>query len=290
MKIALLTSVPSFIENKRIEKEVCALGHEFQMLNMSDFSFAITGKNTVVNRLQDLNADIVFVRGILKSIKPVSAAISDLRKRGIKIFDNNFLNHRYSIDKVTDILKLALADIPVPDTYYSRDFSKFPAVAEKIGYPVVMKSTRMGKGASVFKAESEKELQKLIQAAESKGHQAKSYLLQQMIPYAYDLRVLIIGDHVYAMRRIPAEGEFRANFSLGGAVELFDLDDQGKQLAKRALESIDMSVGGVDILITEDNRRYILEVNHTAGFAGMEEATGQNIGKQWVEHAISKAE
>lgn len=289
MKIVLLTSVPSFIENKRIEEEVLALGHEFELVNTGDFGFAINGRNVSLNGLENTDADVVFVRGILKSIKPVSAAIASLRKKEIKVFDNNFLNHRYSIDKVTDILKLALADIPVPDTYYARDFSEFPDIAKKIGFPVIMKSTRMGKGASVFKAENEQELNNLIGEAQLKGKEAKSYLLQEMIPYVHDLRVLIIGEHVYAMKRIPAEGEFRANFSLGGRVELFDLDEPGKQLAKNALNAIDMSVGGVDVLITEDNRRYILEVNHTAGFAGMEEATGENIGKLWVEHAITNA-
>lgn len=289
MKIALLTSVPTFIENTRIEEEVKALGHEFEMRDVGEFGFEINGRQIGMKGLEHLEADMVFVRGILKSIKPLSAGIEHLRTKGIKIFDNNFLQHRYAIDKVTDILKLALKDIPVPATYYSRDFAEFPSIAENIGYPVVMKSTRMGKGASVFKAENELELSQLINEQEKKGKEAKSYLLQEMIPYVHDLRVLIIGEHVYAMKRIPAEGEFRANFSLGGSVELFDLDEAGKKLAISALHAIDMSIGGVDLLITEDNRRYILEVNHTAGFAGMEQATGENICKFWVEHAISNA-
>jgi glutathione synthase/RimK-type ligase-like ATP-grasp enzyme len=91
------------------------------------------------------------------------------------------------------------------------------------------------------------------------------------------------------MRRIPGEGEFRANFSLGGSVELFDLDEAGKKMAMKALKAVGLSIGGVDMLITEDNKRYILEVNHTAGFIGMELATSTNIGKIWVEHAIASA-
>ena len=47
------------------------------------------------------------------------------------------------------------------------------------------------------------------------------------------------------------------------------------------------------MLITKDKdgvaKRYILEVNHTAGFLGMEKATGENIGKIFVEHAIAQA-
>jgi len=50
-----------------------------------------------------------------------------------------------------------------------------------------------------------------------------------------------------------------------------------------------MTVGGVDILIDKNNKRYILEVNHTAGFVGMEKATNKNIGKLFIEHAIKEA-
>ena len=50
-----------------------------------------------------------------------------------------------------------------------------------------------------------------------------------------------------------------------------------------------MSVGGVDILIDESGKRYILEVNHTAGFVGMEKATGKNIGRLYLEHALKYA-
>jgi len=91
------------------------------------------------------------------------------------------------------------------------------------------------------------------------------------------------------MRRIPAKNEFRANFSLGGSVELFDPQPKTIKLAHQALKAVDMTIAGVDVLITQDNKQYILEVNHTAGFVGMEKATGKNIAKIWLEHAIKTA-
>lgn len=76
---------------------------------------------------------------------------------------------------------------------------------------------------------------------------------------------------------------------MGGSVELFDLDDRGKDLAKRALKAVGLEIGGVDILIDENDKRYIIEVNHTAGFVGMEKATGENIAKIYLDFAISRA-
>lgn len=289
MHITLITTLASLVENKRIRDEVETLGHKFKLVNLQDFSFYSQPGKIVVSELGGLETDVIIVRGIFNSIKPISVVVNNFRKKGVRIFDNNFIEHKYSIDKVTDLIKLSQNLIPIPNTCYSRDFGQFPKLAEKVGYPLVVKSTRTGKGAAVFKVDSQKALDELISELINEGKNAKSYILQEFIPYKYDLRCLVIGEQIFTMRRIPAEGEFRANYSLGGQVEVFKLDKAGHDLAIKALKTVDMSVGGVDILITEDNARYILEVNHTAGFVGMEKATGENIGKVYVEHAIKNA-
>jgi len=290
MNIALITTLPNLTENERIGQEVKALNHRFKLIDLSTFSFNIKDTDVSVAGLEDLGFDLIIVRGIFNSIKPISVVVNSFRKKGIKVFDNNFIEHKYSIDKVTDLIKLAQDGIPVPATAYSRDFSKYSALAEDIGYPLIVKSTRSGKGASIFKIDSKSGLLSLTADLEGEDKKAKSYLLQKFIAYKFDLRVLVIGKQVFTMRRIPAKGEFRANYSLGGKVEQFDLGEEGRELAIKALKTVDMSVGGVDILLTKDGKKYVLEVNHTAGFVGMEKALGKNIGKVYVEHAIENAE
>jgi gamma-F420-2:alpha-L-glutamate ligase len=289
MKIALVTTLPSLVENKRIEQEVKALHHEFKLINLQKFSFFIKNNKIDINGLEDFDADLVIVRGIFNSMKPIASFIEDLRRKNIKVFDNNFSSHKYSINKINDLFKLSLAGVSTPDTAYVRTFEDYLAVADRIKFPLVFKSTRMGKGVGVYKLDNKQSLQDLLKKLDKDGKSANSYIMQQFIDYQYDLRCLIIGSDVFTMRRIPGEGEFRANFSLGGDVELFDLDEQGRALAKKALHSIDMTVGGVDVLIDKNNNKYILEVNHTAGMVGMEKATGENITKIYVNHAIKHA-
>jgi RimK family alpha-L-glutamate ligase len=289
MNISLLTTLPSLIENKRISEEAKALGHKLGLISLKDFKFHIKDSKFTVDELENCRADVLIVRGIFNSIRSISEILKNMRKKGVKIFDNNFISHQYSINKTVDLVKLSLNKINVPDTAHVRNFLDYPKVAKKIRYPVIVKSTRMGKGVGVHKVESEAELKQFIQKAQREDKHAKNFLIQQFVPYVFDLRCLVVGKHVFTMQRIPAKGEFRANFSLGGDVKTFDLDDEGKKLALSALSAIEMSVGGVDILITEDNKRYVLEVNHTAGFTGMEKATGENIGKLFVKHAIAQA-
>ncbi len=290
MKLALITTLPGLKENERIATEAKNMGLDFELVDLEEFKFYLGPE--LDQRLMYLDrdvVDVVVVRGIFSSIKPIAAIIDLLRSSGIRVFDNNFLVHRYIIDKVTDILKLSLSNIPVPKTVYGRNFQDYLEMSHKVGYPLIFKSSRMGKGVGVYKLENEAELERLIDNISEEGKEAKGFLMQEFINYKHDLRVLVIGDQVYCMKRIPAEGEFRANFSLGGKVELFNLDSDGQALARQALKAIGMSVGGVDILIDHEDRRFVLEVNHTPGMIGMEEATGENITRIYLNHAINSA-
>jgi RimK family alpha-L-glutamate ligase len=291
MKIKIVTTSPKSFDGEiqRTRQEAETLGHEFGILDLEDFSFNITDGKISCDWIERDIADVYILRGIMHSQKQISELINYLRKKGAKVFDNNFLEHKYSIDKSTDLIKLTLSGILVPDTFYTRNFEDFPEIGNKIGYPFVLKSGKAGKGQRVYKINSKQELLDMMEKFKLEEKEAKSFLLQEYIPYKYDLRCLVIGGKTFTMRRIPKEGDFRANFSLGGSVELFDLDERGKDLAIRALKAVGMGIGGVDILMDKNDRRYIIEVNHTAGFVGMERATGENIAKIYLDYAISNA-
>jgi RimK family alpha-L-glutamate ligase len=291
MKITVVTTnYNAFaLEIKRLKEESEKSGYNFSVLDLENFSFAIKDGKLDIDWLNGEISDIYILRGALHSQKLVSELLEYLRKKGAKIFDNNFLKHKYSINKVADLVKLTLAGILVPNTFFARSFDDFLKFGEEIGYPFIFKSGRAGKGRGVYKVDSREDFLKMIAGFNDEEKEAKSFLLQEYIPYKYDLRCLVIGDRTFTMRRIPKEGDFRANFSLGGSVELFDLDDKGKDLAKRALKAVDLEVGGVDILIDENDKRYVLEVNHNPGFVGMEKATGENIAKIYLDFSISRA-
>lgn len=288
MKFALLTT--HFLEeHKRIEEEVIALGYEFQLVDLSDFSYEVNEDGIFIPGISDLNADIAVFRGIFLSLKQISAAANILSNKGARVFDNSLLKHKYSINKITDTIILSSNGVAVPKTFYSRRFDDYLTQAEKFSYPVIVKLTRTGKGVGIEKFDKKEDLEKFIDQKSKIEKNASGLLMQEFIPYIHDLRILIIGGKIFCMKRIPRKGDFRANYSLGGTVELFNPDIETQDLALKALKAVDMSIGGVDVLITKDNKKYILEVNHTPGMIGMEEATGENITKYYVEHIIEKA-
>ncbi|KKQ36785.1 MAG: Alpha-L-glutamate ligase, RimK family [Candidatus Woesebacteria bacterium GW2011_GWA1_37_7] len=289
MNIVLITTRSTLEENLRIAEEAKILGHAFKLIDMKEFEYGITNGKLYIKQFENLYPDIIIMRGVFNSIKSITAYVESLRSKGVKVFDNNFLSHKYSINKIADLIKLAQAGIPVPDSYHLHDFKKYSPTANKLGYPMICKLTRTGKGAGVYKFDNKEDLTKFVVDLENREAEPESYLLQEFIPYKYDLRILIIGSDIFCMRRFPKKGDFRANFSLGGSVELFDLDEKGNTLAINAMQAVGIEVAGVDLLITEDNKRYILEVNHTPGMIGMEKATSKNIAKVYLEYAIKNA-
>lgn len=291
MKIGLITT---FFGGKaedtavRIQKEAELLGHDLSFIDMSDFNLDVKNSKLNIPKIDD-HYDLIIVRGVFKSIKPIASIVQYIKNKGIPVFDNSFVAHKYVIDKITDLIKLSANGIVTPDTIYERKFDTYLERAGELGYPFIFKNTRKGQGAGVSKIDSESEFEKHITELRDNGESERSFLMQEFIEYEHDLRVLVIGDRQLVMKRIPPENDFRANFSIGGSVEPFDLDEEGRELAWKATQAVDMTVAGVDILIDKKGKKYILEVNHTPGMTGMELALSQNIAIHYVKHAIASA-
>ena len=291
MKIVLLSTIGPNFKIYRVVSEAKAQGHVCSHVSIGDIDLQIKDNQLVLPGITDIDpdTDVVIFHSIFSSVKNTISLVKYFRNRGIKVFDNSYSNIFYSINKVADLTKLSLENFPLPDSFHTRSYDDFPSLCAKIGYPIIIKPIKTGKGRGIEKLEDPKQLSEFIKKANDEERPAGYYLIQEFIPYEKDLRVLIIGDHVYAMRRFPKEGDFRANFSLGGTVEIITPDEETKALAMKALHCIGLSIGGVDVLITSEGKRYILEVNHNPGIEGIESATGENIARTYLEHAISHA-
>lgn len=289
MNITLITSIKEGSENARLTEEAALLGHQLTIVDPSIPTVSITDNKLYFPEISNTQPDIVILRGVLHAIKKTVALVEHLRTQDIKVFDNNLCQMQYSINKISDLSKLALKNVSLPNTRNTPTYDHFQQLCSELGYPVIIKPINTGKGLGIFKIDSPADLESFIAKHKADKMPAKNLLIQEFIPYIHDLRVLVVGDNTFCMERTPQDGEFRANYSLGGSVKVFNLSDETRDTAINALHSIDMSVAGVDVLITEDGREYILEVNHSPGFEGMEKATGENIAGIFLNHAISTA-
>ncbi|MFW6365882.1 MAG: ATP-grasp domain-containing protein [Spirochaetota bacterium] len=204
------------------------------------------------------------------------AVIRHLERLGVPCY-----NSSVSIDTVKDKLYsqqiLAQQSLPVPATM----LVKFPVntelVEKRLGFPVIIKSLSGSQGKGVFLANDKNSFTDLMQMVEITNPRA-NIILQQFIASSYgkDLRVFVVGGRITACMMRHSKGDFKANFSRGGAVSEYEITPEIEWLASEASRILGLEIAGVDLLFDNDHFR-ICEVNSSPGFEGIESCCPVNI-------------
>lgn len=159
------------------------------------------------------------------------------------------------------------------------------SVIGKFKFPVIVKGSTTHKGKGVFLANTKEEIENIIK--ENK-EMSPSFIIREFIPNDGDIRVFTVGYRaIGAMKRIPPEGDFRSNISLGGRGENFDLSlrPDVTELAEKVSEITKTEIAGVDIILhKETGKPYILEVNPGPQFTGFEKYTKVNAAEEIVKY------
>jgi ribosomal protein S6--L-glutamate ligase len=184
---------------------------------------------------------------------------------------------------------LTAAGLPCPDTVFVNDESGFFRAVDQLGgYPVVAKQTSGRQGDGVLRIMDAGDAgQRALPALDRR----RGLIVQRYLPpdKRLDLRALVIdGEVVCAASLIPSTGEFRANFHLGGNIEAAALGGELEPIAVGAATAVGCDVAGVDIIVDKDDRPFIVEVNYSPGFKGLEAATGLDIAGRIIHFAADR--
>jgi len=85
------------------------------------------------------------------------------------------------------------------------------------------------------------------------------------------------------MERVAPKNEFRSNIHRGGEGRLITLTNEEKEIAVKAIASLNLKIGGVDI-IRSNKGPMILEVNSSPGLEGIEKVTEIDIASEIYEY------
>lgn len=217
--------------------------------------------------------DLVYIINVGPYKEMFNALMSYLVQRQIKFIDPILANgNHYEVYKFSQVAKLTAAGLPIPRTFVGFDLNsaaKFFNIKEP--FKLVAKNSMLDRGEGVSLVTNLNQLDESLK---------KGYLIQEFIPEKLDLRVLTIGGKaIGCMRRIPPEGEFRANLGQGGRGEIYPLSPELQNLALKAACAMNLDFAGVDILIDQNDKKYILEVNRSPQYQGFIKATGINVTK-----------
>lgn len=182
---------------------------------------------------------------------------------------------------------LAEAGLPVPDAFMSLSADRLNADREKFGDEVVYKTAIGTHGGGTWKVSADEPVNPMVGSRQA--------FLQRYVDHDEerhsDLRIYVVGERVVgAMNRYAPEGDWRTNVALGGDVSdaTEGLSEEVTQMAKQATDVVGLDYAGVDIVEGNDGY-YILEVNPTAGFKGLFEATGRSPAPFIARQAIDQA-
>ena len=221
-------------------------------------------------------------------------SISLLEQRGFLTVPSvktwNMCNSKFFCNELFE-----LNDMRTPKTLPITYSDDTPKVMERLGnkYPVIMKASSGSQtGVGVVMSESERSLHATVQMIKLLNKNI-DLLIQEYIKIEYDVRAVVLGNQVVAsMRRNVIDGEFRSNASLGATTEEFELTDLEKTECLKAASLVDGKLIGVDFMPAKDREKeqpYILEVNASPGFAGIQKTIkSKNVLKTIFEHFMDR--
>ena len=266
---------------KRIVEDSKKLGHEIFVVDILG-AFITYEKNTykIYNISEGVGFDIssqntiAIIRATVKDKTSYLDLLSQLEKIGICM-----VNSRETVDICSDKYKTSLIS--------SVEHKDVAIESLDTEYPVVMKTLSGSKGVGVLFVESERSYDSLVQLLYNQNPNV-DLLVQEYIKTDKDIRVIVLGGQIIAaMERSVIEGDFRSNVSQGGKVKHYKLSDLEKEqciLAAKAVNGVWTAVDFIPSKEPKSKAPYILEVNHSPGTQGIEEASGENIVKQILKH------
>ena len=188
--------------------------------------------------------------------------------------------------------KLLVLTFPqlTPPTAIARNLDTIRAFREKHG-DVILKPLYGNGGAGVFKLDrSDRNLSSLFELFT--GFSREPLIVQKFLPAVSkgDKRVILVdGEPVGAINRVPAAGETRSNMHVGGRPEKVELTDRDREICATIgplLREKGQIFVGIDVI-----GDYLTEINVTSptGIQELERFDGINVaGKVWDAIAARK--
>ena len=287
MKLAILSRNRQLHSIQRLLKEARALKVDCTVFDPLDCQLVVSreGSRILIHDRPAPPMDVVIPR--------IGTSITDYGLAVVKHFELlgiNVINGSEGIaqsrDKLRCLQVLAEKGFDIPITVLMRGSRAIKVALRHVhGTPAIIKLLQGTQGVGVMLVESPSSAESVI---DTMSGLQQDVILQQYIGESRgsDIRAFVIGNQVVAaMRRQARLGEFRSNIHRGGEGVPITLKEPIKRLAINAVKAVGLAVAGVDILESLTGPK-VIEVNSSPGFEGIEKATGLNIAKLMVRHAL----
>lgn len=215
------------------------------------------------------SADGVLVRtmppGSLEQVVFRMDALARLEAAGVPVV-NPPKALEAAVDKYLASARLKAAGLPVPRTVVCQTVDDAMAAFDGLGGDVVVKPLFGSEGRGMVRVADEAVALRTFKALV----QVQSVLyLQEFIAHdGFDLRLLLVGGRVLAMKRTNPT-DWRTNVARGATTQPFEPTDEMIRMAQAAALTLGAPLAGVDLLPARDGRLFVLEVNAVPGWRAL---------------------
>ena len=271
-------------ETKAICNAVEALGHRPEWLRRENTTISVEEGSVTLDPAVDVVANRMLLSSTAQPCEELGLANT---VASLVPTLNDPMATMTAIHKLTTAVELASNDVRVPDVVLSLSSDRLNAAREKFGEEAVYKTAIGTHGGGTWKVGPEDLVNPMV------GN--RFAFLQELIHREdtrhRDLRVYVVGDEVVAaMHRYAPENDWRTNVALGAEVAdaTDSIPDEARELALAATDVVGLDYAGIDLL-ESDEGWFVLEVNPTAGFKGLYEATHVSPAPHIARLAIERA-
>lgn len=261
-----------FIAGKAQKSFVCLAdraqqrGHTVEHIPMRDLPVSYDGICAFVEDCMNSYDALHYYAGLADSIGFFFGKACE--EKGMPLLNNRIHISGLVHDKMFQALSFSSKNLPIPRSEFTRS-PNWEKLSLKLGAPLIAKKVRGTHGVHVHKITNQHDLDQIKQPS--------SYIFQEFLPHANDVRVLVLrGKAVCGYQRVPAEGDFRANLALGGYARQLT-DEQEKQavfkLAELAAAEISLDLAGVDLIKKADGDYCLIEININPSWYGITDLT-----------------
>lgn len=231
-------------------------------------------------RLNDYNAimtrtmpagtfeQVTFRLAILHAAESLGKTVVN-RPRGLEI----------AIDKFATLAVVQRLGYAVPRTVVVQSREQAQQAFEQLGGDCVIKPIFGGEGKGVMRVRERELAWTVFSTLQTLG--AAIYLQVFHPPGGCDLRMLVIGDDVFGIRRHNGH-DFRANVSGGGTCARCELSEPQCDAARRIARAIGLQFAAVDMLECADGIERVIEVNAVPGWRGAQAALSTRIADRLI--------
>ncbi|MFW9932596.1 MAG: RimK family alpha-L-glutamate ligase [Candidatus Thorarchaeota archaeon] len=213
--------------------------------------------------------------------------LSALAEMGVEVINsvNSILQMR---NKAETMRKLVSSSLPVPKTLITESIEDAAKFIQD-NFPCILKPITGFGGEGVQLINKEFDLENVYDYLKfhSQIFGKGAYLLQEFVRNpGYDIRALVLkGEVISTMQRVSTDGVL-SNIHAGGIPRKNRIDVT--DLAKKAASAVNGKLVGVDLIPDMDGKIWVLEVNATPGWTGLQKVTDFDISERIATVLVEK--